>query len=101
MRWILLVGLVALGGCSTTPLPKIDVSVEGPKFAESQFDCGPRPLPPDPKNLGNRGGSAAVHYETNLLTHDALCQNKLTAIGNQLRDAGQVVDAHGNDITLK
>jgi len=87
--------LPLLGGCVTdgpTFAPVTQVTVRGPRFAASDFDCGKRPLPPDPKTVGKRGGSAAGRHENRLGTWGQGCANQLGAVGRTLRSAGQVVD---------
>lgn len=84
-----------LAGCATSQqsAPAPQVTVTGPLFASGDFDCGKRPLPPNPAALdAKRQGSAAAHYEGALRTWGQHCQNKLSAVSSQLGDAGQLVD---------
>jgi hypothetical protein len=93
---ILMAIALALGGCVTDqPAAPLMAEVIGPTFSESQFACGQRPLPPDdPNAVGPAAGSAAAHYENRLGTWGQSCANRLTAIGAQLKSAGQVVTAN-------
>lgn len=86
---------LALGGCLMTAAPEVpppQVTVSGPLFPAGQFDCGVRPLPPDPHAAGDRAASAAARYEDGLGTWGQHCSNKLRATGAALRAAGQVID---------
>lgn len=84
---------VLLAGCQTdqvvVPPP---VTVSGPTFAASQFDCGKRPLAPDLAAIDPaHQASAALRFHNALGTWGQHCQNQLTALGAQLQAAGQVV----------
>jgi hypothetical protein len=80
---------LALAGCATVPPPApISVTTSGPKFARSQFDCGKRPVPPDPASA--TGKSAAVH-ENRLGAWGDGCDGKLQSVGRTLDASGQVV----------
>lgn len=90
MRVIAILISAALGGCATTqPAEKPSVSVEGPKFARSQFDCGEKPIPPDPATSPT--GKAAARHDNALGAYGDRCQAQLSAVGMQLLAAGQVV----------
>lgn len=92
-----LLALMLLGGCTTdqaaiAPLPA--VTVQGPTFTPSQFDCAARPLEPDlAKVPKEKQGSAALRYKNALGTWGQRCQNKLRAAGAALAAAGLVVAA--------
>jgi len=90
--YIVIVGL-CLAGCQTTTEvePRLpDVTVSGPTFPASTFDCAVRPLPPDPDTVGNKAASAAAHYENRLGSWGQGCQNRLQSVGRELNAAGQV-----------
>jgi hypothetical protein len=88
---VLLLCAMLLAGCASVPPPSpIEVTTSGPKFPRSQFDCGQRPLPPDPAKA--TGKTAAVH-ENRLGSWGEGCQGKLQSVGRTLDASGQVVDA--------
>jgi hypothetical protein len=95
MRFALLMATaLVLAGCVTDQsAAPLTAEVSGPVFSDNQFDCGQRPLPPDPNAVGPAAGSAAAHYENRLGTWGQSCANRITAIGAQLKAAGQVVTA--------
>lgn len=78
----------ALAGCASVPVPPPQVSISGPTFARSQFDCGQRPLPPDP---GQATGKSAALHENKLGSWGEGCQSKLQSVGSVLESSGQVV----------
>ena len=78
-----------LAGCVTDQPPPPVISVAGPVFAATDFDCGKRPVPPNPASVAN-AGSAAAHYENRLGTWGQHCSNQLSSVGHQLAGAGQV-----------
>lgn len=86
------VAAVALAGCETMQteheLPRI--AVAGPIFPASRFNCGNRPVPPDPKRVGAKAASAAAKYEGDLKYWGQVCANKLQSVGKELDAAGQV-----------
>ena len=87
---------LALGGCVTigTPAPEpVSVTVSGPKYPASAFECRTDAVPPDPKTVGNRAGSAAGRYESAQRAVGADCRNKLRAVGEQERAAGNVIES--------
>lgn len=94
IRAFVICASLALAGCATKPddtRPRVDIA--GPKFAAAQFDCGTRPIPPAPAvAAGKNAASAGAHYENNLDTWGQRCSGKLRSVGDQLREAGQVVD---------
>lgn len=78
-----------LAGCAATTKPTApQVSVEGPKFAATQFRCGAKPVPPDPQK--GPAGKAAARYENALGTWGQNCANRLESIGTALGGAGQL-----------
>jgi hypothetical protein len=96
IRHLIVLALIALAlsACTSRPDFKPAVNVDGPKFAASQFDCGPKPLPPSAAIASSsKAGSAGAHHENDLGQWGQSCANKLASTGDQLRDAGQVVDA--------
>lgn len=83
----------ALAACAATPRPEpVAATVEGPRFPATAFECGREPSPPDPKTVGEQGGSAAARYENRLVAWGGGCRRKLNSVGGQLRSAGQVVE---------
>lgn len=90
MKIPLILALLTLTGCATTgstgtaPI----VTVEGPKFTPGQFDCGRRPIPPNPDKNGT--GKAAAIYENKLAAWGQACSNKLGSVGVALSGAGQL-----------
>jgi len=93
MKWFALVAALVLAGCASKPPDApIQVVVSGPQFPSTAFECGTEPIPPDPKTVGTRAGSAAAHYENSLRSYGNGCRRKLGSVGTQLRTAGQVVD---------
>jgi hypothetical protein len=79
-----------LAGCALASKPApIGVSIDGPKFPRSQFDCGSRPLPPDPATA--TGKTAALH-ENRLGSWGEGCQGRLQSTGLALEAAGQLID---------
>lgn len=89
MRLIAFVVALGLAGCSSSePLKPLTAFVSGPKFPASQFDCGGRPVPPDPAKAT---GKTAARYENALGSWGQGCSDKLVSTGSVLKDAGQVV----------
>jgi hypothetical protein len=92
---VLIVAAFTLAGCLTDqreePKPVI-TTAPAPQFPASAFTCRVSPQAPNPDSVGNRGGSAAAHYENGLVGVADDCRRKLRSIGAQLRAAGQVVD---------
>jgi hypothetical protein len=81
---------LTLGACASAPPPApIDVTIEGPRFAASRFDCGRLPAPPDPA-IGEHGGSAAARYEEELAQLAGCEGRKLQSLKRELGAAGQV-----------
>jgi hypothetical protein len=94
MRLLFFSICLALGGCATTPPPEpVNVTVSGPKFPSSAFECKDDAIPPDPKAVGDRAGAAAGRYESAQRAVTADCRNKLHAVGVQERAAGNVIDS--------
>ena len=93
MKRALLLASLALAGCQTnredTPSAPVAM-ISGPLFAETRFDCGRQPLPPDPALIGDRAASAAAHYENALGAWGRRCRNQLASVGTELKGAGQV-----------
>lgn len=100
-RWVdpsFLIGLAVLvaiafliAGCATKPVEPPQVTVQGPVFARSDFDCGSRPVPPSGRDgAGANGGRVALRYENRLGTWGQHCSNQLNSVGNTLKAAGQV-----------
>lgn len=94
-RSVLIAGLVMMvAGCAHTPPPAAPlppVTVDGPVFPVSQFDMPALPLPPDPRTVGGKAGSAAATYENRLKASAQFCQARLNSVGRQLDAAGLVV----------
>lgn len=94
-RCVLIAGLaIVLAGCAHTPPPAAPLSVvtvDGPVFPASQFDTPALPLPPDPRTVGGKAGSAAATYENRLKASARFCQARLNSVGRQLDAAGLVV----------
>lgn len=81
-----------LAGCASAPVEPPKVSVQGPVFAPSDFECGGRPVPPRGRDGASaNGGRVALRYENKLGTWGQHCSNQLTSMGNTLKAAGQVV----------
>ena len=81
--------VLPLAACAKPELPAVIAA--GPSFDGSRFDCGARPLPPDPAAVGVKCGSAAARYEERLGSWAQSCDNKLGSVGIELAAAGQVV----------
>jgi hypothetical protein len=81
---------IVLTGCVTTgeAPPPPTVTVTGPTFTPGQFQCGTRPLPPDPDKNGT--GKAGALHDNRLGGWGEGCQNKLESVGAALAGAGQV-----------
>ncbi len=94
-RFAVLLAALPLAGCLTdqSPPPPVAVMVSGPKFAASRFNCGHKPVPPDPQAVGLKAGSAAARYEDDVATWGQHCSNRLQSVGGELKAAGQVVKA--------
>lgn len=94
MRNLALLLALALAACAErSQSPPLRAGISGPVFPASRFECGTRPLPPNPVTVGRAGGSAAIGYEGRLGTWGQHCANQLGAIGATLRAAGQVEGA--------
>jgi hypothetical protein len=93
---IIIVGGLALAGCQTDQqaIPAPQVTISGPIFPASRFDCGVRPLPPDPKQVGTQAASAAAHYENRLGAWGQHCSNQLHSVGSELKASGQLVGVY-------
>lgn len=89
MKRLALLGLLLLAGCATAsaPAPAPIVEISGPKFTRGQFDCGTRPIPPDPAKA--TGKTAALH-ENRLGAWGDGCSNRLQSVGVTLEASGQV-----------
>lgn len=95
-RWIVLCLALVLCACAEAPKPApIIATVQGPQFVAERFNCGQKPLPPDPHIVAIAAASMAARYEADLDYWGQHCANKLQAVGNELRAAGQVVDLKG------
>lgn len=80
---------VLLAACATDQAPAtVSTTVSGPRFAAAQFDCGARPMPPDPAGAG---GKTAAKYENRLGAWGQGCQDKLQSTGRELDAAALVV----------
>ncbi|MDQ2080461.1 hypothetical protein RA307_09740 [Xanthobacteraceae bacterium Astr-EGSB] len=92
MRSLIVSLAVLVAGCASVPPPQVPVAVtvQGPAFAKSRFDCGAKPVPPDPGKVDRRGGSAAAAYEDRTEVWGQRCANRLKAVGAELDAAGQV-----------
>jgi hypothetical protein len=96
MKPLSLLVVLALGGCATVPPPEpVNVTVSGPKYPPSAFECKDDATPPDPETVGDRGGAAAGRYESAQRAVTADCRNKLHAVGAQERAAGNVIEPEG------
>ena len=82
--------LLALTGCITTGKKSLapQVTVTGPTFTPGQFQCGDKPLPPNPDKDGT--GKAGALHENRLGGWGEGCRAKLESIGAALAGAGQV-----------
>jgi len=80
---------ILLAACATDQGPAaVSTTVSGPRFAATQFDCGARPIPPNPAGAG---GKTAAKYENRLGAWEQGCQDKLQSTDRELDAAGQVV----------
>lgn len=95
MRIAIVLVAAALAGCAARApnddARAVTVSVSGPVFPASRFDCGGEPPPPDPDKVGVKAGSAAARYEDGLKFWGRECRSKLRSVGNELDAAGQVI----------
>lgn len=88
-RLAILLSAAALAGCATAPIAPPVVDVQGPKFSASQFQCGGRPLPPNPDTAT---GKTAAKHENAIGAWGEGCADRLESIGAALAGAGQVGD---------
>jgi hypothetical protein len=86
---------VSLGGCVTDQIAAViqpQITVDGPKFPAAEFNCGQKPIPPDPATAGDHAASDAAYYENRLAVWGQRCANKLHSVGAALNAAGQITN---------
>jgi len=88
------VAALLLTGCKTTNTQdqRPQITVAGPVFPASRFKCGTKPVPPNPKTVGNKAASAGARYQGDLGYWGQRCANQLQSVETELRAAGQVAD---------
>lgn len=93
MRALILPLALLLGGCPSLPYGGADykpiITIGGPQFQASQFECGERPSAPDPTKAT---GKTAAIYEARLGAWGEGCANRLQSIGSTLAGSGQVAE---------
>ena len=90
MKPLIVLAALALAGCATVPdVPAPSVEVAGPKFPRAQFNCGDKPLPPDPNRKPT--GKDGARYENRLAGWGQTCADKLQSTAVGLEGAGQIV----------
>jgi hypothetical protein len=99
MKHAILIAALVLGGCAgRSDIPPVVAA--GPVFEPVRFECGGRPLPPDPAKVADAAASAAALYEERLGVWGQRCDNKLVSVGHELSAAGQITAAPAKGPTM-